>query len=57
MAQMKKEYLKPIVMRLQFEADVKVSLLDSCKSDASITGPGPQTACLHGLSPCADITS
>ncbi len=56
MAANKEGYQKPVVARLTYQADVKVSMLTSCKSLDSNDGKIAFNACVQ-QSQCQDLVS
>ena len=54
----REEYVKPSITRLEYEADVKVSMANTCK--VATVGPGTGGDCTSDLSsgtPCANVAS
>jgi len=55
----KQPYIRPVVMRLEYTTDVRVSQVSGCKQETSDTGPSV-TGCLTAsppIIPCVDPVS
>jgi hypothetical protein len=59
MSKQREPYIRPVVMRLEYTTDVRVSQVSGCKLDTSDTGPSV-TCCLTDephIVPCSDPVS
>jgi hypothetical protein len=59
MSTQRQPYIRPVVMRLEYTTDVRVSQVSGCKLETSDTGPSV-TGCLTAsppIIPCSDPVS